>query len=94
MKLPGMVFLVLAGVLIVAASALDWVFRERMASIGYRKAFLQGGAFNYAEYHKVRERCGWPVWPVYLMWTLMICGIALLVVGFFLHFGTQPIRNP
>ncbi len=64
-----------------------------MASIGHRKALFQGGAFNYAEYHKVRELHGWPAWPVYVMWALMICGIALLIAGAFLHFGTHPIRN-
>jgi ABC-type uncharacterized transport system permease subunit len=93
MKSPGMVFLVLAGVLIVTASALDWTFRERMASIGYRKAFLLGGALDYAEYHKSRQRHGWPAWPVYVMWALYICGIGLLIAGFFVHFGTQPHHN-
>jgi hypothetical protein len=29
-----------------------------MARIGYRRALLQGGAFNHAEYHQVRERYG------------------------------------
>jgi hypothetical protein len=90
----GTAFLILGGILIGAASVLDWTFRERMASLGYRKALLQGGAFNYSEYHKVRELHGWSAWPVYFMWTLMICGIAFLIVGFFLHFDTHPVRNP
>jgi hypothetical protein len=94
MKPLGMVFLILAGILIGAGAVLDCIFRFRMARIGYRKPLLQGGAFNYAQYHQVRERHGWPAWPVYLMWALMICGIALLIAGFFLHFGTHPMRNP
>jgi hypothetical protein len=89
----GTAFLILAGILIGGASVLDWTLRERMASIGHRRALLQGGAFNYSEYHKVRELHGWPAWPVYLMWGLMIFGIALLIAGAFLHFGTQPVRN-
>jgi hypothetical protein len=89
----GTAFPVLGGVLIGVASLLDWTFRERMAGIGYHNALLQGAAFNYAEYHKVRERHGWTAWPVYVMWALMICGIALLIAGCFSHFGTQPVRN-
>jgi hypothetical protein len=89
----GTVFLILAGILIGGASVLDLTFRERMTSLGHRKALLLGGAFNYAEYHKTRETHGWPAWPVYLMWTLMLCGIALLIAGAFLHFGTHPVRN-
>ncbi len=46
MKSLGMVFLVLAGVLIGVALVLDGTFRERMASIGYRKALFQGGALT------------------------------------------------
>jgi hypothetical protein len=50
----GAAFLILRGVLIGVASILDRTYRERMASIGYHNSLLQGGAFNYAEYHKVR----------------------------------------
>jgi hypothetical protein len=86
----GAIFLILAIILIAGASVLDWTLRERMASIGHRKTFLLGGAFNYSEYHKVRELHGWPAWPVYVMWALYVCGIGLLIAGFFVHFGTRP----
>ena len=68
---------------------LDGIFRERMAQLGYKRAFLKGGTFNYKEYHQVRCANGWPAWPVYLMWASYICGIALLVAGLL----TQPVNH-
>lgn len=85
-----MIVLILGGVLMFLAAVLDFVFRVRMARTGGRVALILGGAFNYREYHKVRREHGWPAWPVYLMWALTIIGIALLIAGFFLQFGTHP----
>jgi hypothetical protein len=72
-----------------AAAVLDTIFRMRMARAGQPSALVKGGAFNYAEYHKIRSEHGWAGWPVYLMWVLIICGIALLIAGFFIQFGAH-----
>jgi hypothetical protein len=89
-----MVLLVLGGVLFFAGGLMDWTFRLRLHDIGHRTALILGGAFNYAEYREVARRHRWPEWPVNLMWVLITSGIALMIVGFFLHFGTQPVRHP
>jgi len=88
-----MLLLILGGILIGAATILDSIFRIRMTRIGHRTALLQGGAFNYSEYYRVRNLYGWAVWPVYLMWVLVTCGIVLLIAGFFAKFGTHPLPH-
>ena len=88
-----MAMLILGGLLIAVGSVLDFVFRFRMFRIGQRWALLQGGAFDYSRYHRVREEHGWAAWPVYLMWVALACGIALLIAGSFLHFGTSPTHT-
>jgi hypothetical protein len=85
-----MFLIILGGILIGSAGILDFIFRLRMSRIGYKWVFLQGGAFNYREYHKMRVQHGWPGWPVSLMWTLYTLGVVFLIVGFFAHFGTHP----
>jgi hypothetical protein len=90
----GIVLLALGGSLIAAATALDFVFRLRMARAGIRNVFMRGGTLNYIEYHAVRGRYGWPAWPVRLMWACYVCGIAFLIGGFSLHFGTHPSGTP
>lgn len=85
-----MIMLILGGLLIGVAASLDSFFRFRMQSAGDKWALLQGGAFDYSRYHKVRKGQGWAGWPVYLMWASVICGIALLIAGFILYFGTNP----
>jgi hypothetical protein len=85
-----MVMIILGGLLLVIGGALDSVFRFRMFRTGQRWALLQGGAFDYSHYHKVREEHGWASWPVYLMWVAWTCGIALLIAGFFAYFGSSP----
>ena len=72
---------------------MDSVFRLRMARIGDKWALLQGGAFDYSRYHKVRKEQGWAAWPVYAMWATVVCGIAFLIAGFFAYFGTSPIHK-
>jgi hypothetical protein len=82
--------LILGGLLLVVGGILDSVFRFRMFRIGQRWALLQGGAFDYSRYHKVREEHGWASWPVCLMWAALTCGIPLLIAGFFAYFGASP----
>ena len=89
-----MVMIISGLVLISFASALDSIFRARMARIGYKWALLQGGIFNYSKYSKERKRHGWSAWPVHLMWASLVCGLALLIVGFFLQFGASSAHHP
>jgi hypothetical protein len=88
-----MVMLILGGLLLVVVCVLDSVFRFRMFRIGQRWALLQGGAFDYSRYHKVGKGHGWAAWPVYVMWAAAICGIALLIAGFFSYFGMNPAHR-
>jgi len=88
-----MVMLIFGAVLLGIGGVLDSLFRFRMNRIGHRWALLQGGAFDYSRYHKVREEHGWAAWPVYLMWLALACGIALMIAGFFAYFGTTPRRG-
>jgi hypothetical protein len=85
-----MIMLVLGGLLIAVASAMDLDFRLRMKESGYKWALPKGGAFDYSAYHKVRKEHGWPAWPVYVMWIGYISGIAFLIAGFFAQFGISP----
>jgi hypothetical protein len=85
-----MVILILGAILIGFSAVLDSLFRARMTRIGHKWALLEGGAFDYTKYHRERKEHGWAAWPVYLMWAAGICGIALLVGGFFSYFGTSP----
>jgi len=86
----GMSLLILGFMSIGAATILDSFFRARMTRIGYKWALLEGGAFDYRKYHQERKQRGWSAWPVYLMWATAILGIALLIAGFFVLFGTAP----
>jgi len=85
-----MLMMVLGIAFLAAAGAMDLVFRFRMKHLGHKWMLLRGGTFNYREYHQVRRANGWPAWPVYVMWAAYGCGIALLIAGFFIEFGTHP----
>lgn len=88
-----MISLILGAVLMLAASVLDFIFRSRMHRGGFQHALFTGGAFNYREYHQERVKQGWPAWPVYLMWSMMIAGLALLIAGVFITNGLQSLRS-
>lgn len=85
-----MIMLVLGVLSIGLAAVLDSIFRARMTLIGHGSRLLEGGAFDYSKYRRERKQDGWAAWPVYLMWASLICGIALLIAGFFTYFGTSP----
>jgi len=89
----GVILLTLGGLSLGAATIMDTIFRFRMAGKGHRIGLMKGGNFDYSEYHKVRTKYGWPAWPVYVMWALYVFGIAFLIAGFSMHFGTHPIRS-
>jgi hypothetical protein len=79
--------LILGGTFIVIAESLDFFFRLRMTRVGHKRALFLGGAFNYREYHKVRDKYGWSAWPVYTMWGLTVFGLLFLCIGVFKVFG-------
>jgi hypothetical protein len=81
-----MTLMILGIALIVVALVLDFVFRLRITRTGDKSAMFLGGAFDYRKYHAVRRQYGWPAWPVYLMWALIILGLIFLVTGFFRAF--------
>jgi hypothetical protein len=88
-----MLMLILGLLLIGGAAILDSIFRLRMFRIGRKTALFDGGAFNYSNYRQARAAQGWSAWPVYLLWALLICGMALSIAGFFVQFGTHPLRQ-
>jgi hypothetical protein len=56
-----MILLILAGL---REGVLGSAFRLRMTRIGHKGALLEGGAFDYRRYRKVRKEYGVAVWPV------------------------------
>lgn len=68
-------------VLLCVFVALDVLVRLRMRSIGYKWMFLRGATFDYGEYLKVRAKYRWSPWPVYLLWTALLFGLVLFLVG-------------
>jgi hypothetical protein len=87
-----MALLILGIALLIIASVMDYVFRTRMNRAGDKTAILLGGAFDYRKYHAVRKKYGWPAWPVYLMWAVIILGLLLVGIGCFQAFGFHPRR--
>jgi hypothetical protein len=88
-----MLILIFGVIRLVLAPGLDPFFRQRMAN--YKWALLQRGAFDYTNDHRERTNHGWAAWPVCLMWTMTIFGIAFLMGGFFLYFGpATPLAFP
>jgi len=85
-----MLMMVLGIAFLALGSGMDTIFRLRMGRLGHKWVFLRGGTFNYREYHQVRSANGWPAWPVYVMWAAYVCGLALLIAGFSIEFGTHP----
>jgi len=85
-----MILFILGGVLLAIGGSLDLFFRERMTDLGYKWALLQGGAFNYKNYHTERKKHGWSAWPVYIMWVTMTAGIAMLIAAFVIYFPAVP----
>jgi hypothetical protein len=59
----------------------DAFVRFKLKSIGRKWVFLKGGTLDYREYLRVRTKYGWPVWPVYLLWTTLAAGLVLVILG-------------
>ena len=59
-----MIWFVTSALMLGIATALDFIIRLRMTRAGFKRVFLLGGAFDYSEYHKVREKYGWSPWLI------------------------------
>lgn len=87
-------FTLICGVVLIGVAAiLDLTFRVRMTRVGYKWALLEGGAFDYRKYHDERKKQGWAAWPVYFMWIAILLGIALIIAGCLIVFGTAPTHS-
>jgi hypothetical protein len=60
------------------------------AASGFKTALFLDGAFNCREYYKERVEHGW---PVHRMWTMIITGLALPIIGMFITDGLGTLRN-
>ena len=76
---------VVGGALLCVFFALDVFVRFRLKSIGRKWVFLRGGTLDYGDYLKVRTKYGWSVWPIYLLWSALISGLGLFIVGLLSH---------
>jgi hypothetical protein len=72
--MPGFL-VVVGGAQLCAAMSIDFFIRVRMQRVGRKNIFLLGGLFNYGEYTSLCAKSGWSVWPMYLMWFLLIGGL-------------------
>lgn len=82
-----MIWFVTSGLLLGVAVVLDFLIRLRMTRIGYKWAFLLGGAFDYSEYHKVREKYGWSPWLVRVFWVCVVLGLLSIGIGVLRRYG-------
>ena len=75
--------LLYAGILLVGGFAgLHYYLYLRLRDVGINKTLLD--YFLVAvpvEYLRNRGKYGWPVWPVYVMWTLLLTGFSAFVAG-------------
>jgi hypothetical protein len=85
-----MIWFVLAGLLLATATVIDCFVKLRMTRIGYKKAFLMGGAFDYSTYDRVRSEYGWSAWPVRVFWISVTLGILFLGFAFAHRYGLNP----
>lgn len=76
-----MIFFVSSMLLLLASAVLDGFIRIRMRRVGYTWPSFRGG-FSFNQYLAARTRYGWSASPLYLMWVLLIVGIAFFLLGF------------
>lgn len=75
---------------LIGFAASDALVCFRMKEIGYKWISLRGGTFDYGEYLRIRSKYGWPAWPVYLLWAMLIIGLVLFVLGSGIRYGLHP----
>jgi hypothetical protein len=73
---------------LIGFGAMDFLFRILLKRAGHKQAFLRGH-FSYSEYLRVKDRCGWSAWPVYVMWAMVGLGIVMIFVAVF-KYGLSP----
>jgi len=74
--------LLFAGICLIGSSSailMDLYFRLRRIGINTSNWILIDKVPR--EYLRCRKQHGWPAWPAYLMWPLLIAGAVLLILG-------------
>jgi len=55
----------------------------RLRDIGKNYVAFNLLAVVSKDYLRNRKQYGWPAWPAYLMWALLLCGLVVFVIGVF-----------
>jgi hypothetical protein len=76
-------FLVIGFSLISASAVMDVIVRLRLRDAGEKGVFARGGTLNYRRYLRLRKEFGWPAWPVYWIFPLVLVGIAFVIWALF-----------
>jgi len=72
------------GVLLIGfSSAILYYLYLRLRDLGKHYMAFNLSATISKDYLRNRTEYGWPAWPVYLMWALLVCGIIVLMIGVF-----------
>ena len=65
-------------------AAVHYYLYLRLRDIGINKTIFDFLLVTVPiEYLRNREKHGWPVWPVFLMWGLLLAGVLIFVAGVF-----------
>jgi hypothetical protein len=65
------------------SSAIHYYLYLRLRDIGKTYVAFNLLAVVSKDYLRNRKQYGWPTWPAYLMWTLLLCGLVVFAVGVF-----------
>lgn len=75
-------FLLYAGILLIGFScAIHYYLYLCLRDIGKKYAAFNLLAVVPRDYLQNRKEHGWPTWPAYTMWALLLCGLVTFVVG-------------
>jgi hypothetical protein len=81
--------MVVLGIVLIGVAGALWfhlLLQLERVGLGSYAIFKFGGNWGIpAEYLKVRKKFGWPVLPVYFLWSCWVAGVVCLVVGLFRH---------
>jgi hypothetical protein len=67
--------------LIALSSAIQFYLYLRLRDIGKKHVTFNLLAVISPDYLRNRRPYGWPAWPVYLMWALLVRGLVVLAIG-------------
>jgi hypothetical protein len=72
-------FLAIGFSLISAAAVMDIWIRLRLRDAGEKEVFVRGGTLDYRRYLSQRKERGWPAWPAYSIFPLLLVGLAFVI---------------